>query len=288
MKQNDNTKKIAKNKHVKKIFGRLLICFSVIIVLFFIFPAFNVKKSLRVSFLDVGQGDSSLIQTANGKIVLIDGGPDNLALRRLGESLPFYKRNIDLIIISHYHDDHITGLIEILRRYRVKKIIYASSIGSSLLLDNLFLVARRNNTELIPISKQASISLDNNCALSFINPFILKIPENENNSLITKLDCNKTIFLFSGDNEVGVEKTLIKNGLDIRADIFKASHHGSKTSNTFEFLKVVKPIKVIISVGVDNRFGHPSPEVLKNINELGIDVFRTDRLGTIDIFSNIQ
>lgn len=277
---------MSKNDKTKKIIGRLLICFGVIAALFLIF--FYQKKSLRVSFLDVGQGDSSLIQTANGKIILIDGGPDNLILSRLGERLPFYKKDLDLVVVSHFHDDHITGLIEILRRYKVGKIIYASDLESSSLSDLLFSVARENNITLVAISKQASLRLDNDCTLIFLNPLSLKIKKNENNSLITKLNCVSGKFLFSGDNEIGVEKALLASGLDIQADIFKASHHGSKTSNTYEFLKRVNPFKIIISVGLDNRFGHPSAEVLETINKLKIKVFRTDILGTIDIFSNIK
>ncbi|MFA6514018.1 MAG: MBL fold metallo-hydrolase [Patescibacteria group bacterium] len=277
-----------KNDKTKKITGRLLVCFGVITGLFIIvFPIYQ-KKGLQVSFLDVGQGDSTLIQTANGKIILIDGGPDNLVLNRLGERLPFYKRELDLVVVSHFHDDHITGLIEILRRYKVEKIIYASDLESSSLADLLFSVAKKNNTALIAISKQADIRLDNDCELIFLNPLSLKVKKNENNSLITKLNCVSGRFLFSGDNEVGVEKVLLASDLNIQADIFKASHHGSKTSNTYEFLKAVNPFKIIISVGVDNRFKHPSAEVLEIINKLKIKVFRTDISGTIDISSNIK
>jgi competence protein ComEC len=278
-----------KNKRRKKIFWCLFAFLSVIVLLLFVFLKINEgEKILQVSFLDVGQGDSSLIRTPEGKIILIDGGPDNLTLRRLGEILPFYKRKIDLIIISHFHDDHITGLIEILRRYRVSKIIYGPEIVDSSLFDILSAVALENKTELAAIFSQAKVSLGHDCTVLSINPLSLKVKQDDNNSLITKLDCNFKIFLFSGDNGVAVEKVLLLKNIDIKADIFKASHHGSKTSNTGEFLRAVNPDSIIISVGLDNRFKHPATETLKTMNQLGIKILRTDILGTIDIFSNIQ
>lgn len=288
MTKNNKPDKLNKNPRGNKLFFRLFFC-VVIVLLFFVF-LFNgkTKKNLRVSFFDVGQGDSALIQTPDGQIILIDGGPDNLTLRRLGEKLPFYQREIDLIIISHYHHDHITGLIEIMRRYRVKKIIYGPEIKDSYLFNILSLIAQENNSEFISVFKQAQIRLDEDCFIWFFNPLSLKIKPAENNSLITKLDCYQQKFLFSGDNESAVELALLTAGLNLQADIFKSSHHGSKTSNTLGFLKMINPSKIIISVGADNRFEHPSTEVLKNVNWLGIKVFRTDLMGTIDIFSNIK
>jgi len=243
---------------------------------------------LNVYFLNVGQGDSVLIRTPEHRNILIDGGPDNLVLHRLGEVLPFYIRRLDYIIISHFHDDHISGLIEILKRYQIKKIIFAPSDISSPLTLAFFKEIENKNISIIEIKNTASLHLDSYCDLFFINSGSLKIKNNDNNSLVAKLNCRGKTFLFAGDNEVEAEKALVASSFDLKADIFKASHHGSKTSNTEEFLKAVNPEKIIISVGHDNRFGHPSREVLERVISNKIEVIRTDVLGTIHILANIQ
>ncbi|QQG52451.1 MAG: MBL fold metallo-hydrolase [Candidatus Falkowbacteria bacterium] len=271
-----------KNKYFLIIIGLILLSG----IFLFIFLA--TRNCLRVSFMDVGQGDASLIQTPTGKNILIDGGPDNLVLHRLGEALPFYIRRLDYIIISHFHDDHIIGLVEILKRYRVDKIIFVSPDISSPAVDALQREIKKLNLSVINIIASANLRLDNYCSLFFINPASLNIKDNANNSLVAKLDCGNNKFLFAGDNESGAEAALVKSDFDLRADIFKASHHGSKTSNMENFLEAVSPQKIIISVGKTNRFGHPSPEVLDRVLGRGIDIWRTDIQGTSLILAEIR
>ncbi len=262
----------------------------VFILLFGIFLfIFSVRGNfLRVYFFNVGQGDASLVRTPSNKNILIDGGPDNLILYRLGEVLPFYIRRLDYIIISHFHDDHIIGLVEVLKRYRVGKIIFVSSAISSSAVAIFQEEIKKLNLPLINIKTIGTLRLDNYCDLFFINPASLNIGDNGNNSLTTKLDCADYEFLFAGDNEAEAESALIKSSFDLHADIFKASHHGSKTSNTEAFLETVRPQKMIISAGKDNRFGHPNQEVLDRAEIMGIEVQRTDIDDTIDILAEIR
>jgi competence protein ComEC len=280
-------------KHLKKsplILKNRYFVISVLVVIgyFIFFSVYQAKKIVRVSYLDVGQGDAALIRTPDRKNILIDGGPDNLILRRLGERLPFYVRHLDYLIISHFHDDHITGLIEVLKRYQVNKIIFVSSEISSPAVSALFGEIKKLNISVINMQSSGRLQLDENCILFFVNPSSLNIKDNENNSLVTKLICGNNKFLFAGDNEAEAETALIKSNFDLRADIFKASHHGSKTSNTEAFLRMVAPGKTIISVGKDNRFGHPDQEVLERATKLGIELQRTDINGTIDILAEIK
>jgi len=273
-------------KWLSKIF--LLIVFIIFLFIgrFFIIQSFNFKatneKILQVSFLDVGQGDAAFIKTPKGKIILIDGGPDNLVLWRLGEKMSFYERGIEAIIISHFHDDHVLGLIEILRRYRVTFLIFGPELESSLLINLLVLEAEKNKTEIIKISSLGNLSLDSGCEIFLFNPLSLEIKKNDNNSLLTKLSCGETKFLFSGDNEEEVERALLLSPLDLSANVFKASHHGSKTSNKVEFLRTINPEIMAISAGKNNRFNHPALETLKNAAELEIEVLRTDERGNLD------
>jgi len=248
----------------------------------------NKREKLRVVFLDIGQGDSSFIKTPAGKIILIDGGPDNLVLHRLGERMAFYERKIEAIIVSHWHDDHIVGLIEILKRYRVKHLIFAANLENSFLAKQLLEEATKRKVKIISINSFSSFNLQDQCEILLLNPLTLKVKENSNNSLIAKLNCADLSFLFSGDNEEGVEKALLQSSFDLRASIFKASHHGSKTSNKIDFLKEVNPEVVVISVGANNRFNHPASETLQNIEVLGLDVLRTDESGSLEFSANIK
>lgn len=271
------------------------------IIIFFIFASFfgltviNIglrpkiffhSAGLEVDFLDVGQGDAALIKTPGGKIILIDGGPDNRVLWRLGKNLPFYRRQIDLMIFSHYHEDHITGLIEILRRYRVKKIIYAATDSEITATAGVFLQeAKTRGIPLVIINHQAVLELDEKCFLKLLNPGALGVKSDPNNSLIVKLDCAGDRFLFTGDSSATVEKALLSSDFDLTADIFKASHHGSNSANSEAFLLTANPAALVISVGAGNKFGHPDQRILERAAASGINVKRTDQDGDIKIIS---
>ncbi len=248
-------------------------------------PAFlRCDNRLKISFLDVGQGDSVLIKTPGGQVILIDGGPDNKVLWELGESLPFYRRRIDFLVLSHYHDDHLVGLIEVIKRHRVGTLIYSGKDADSLLIAELLEVVSQNKVALRALDGQARLSFGVDCFLNLLNPDILGIKEDPNNSLVSRLDCNGRRLLSSGDNNEAVEKALLGSGWPLEADIFKASHHGSDTSNSLDFLERIDPRLVVIPVGRDNRFGHPSPGILERIEDFGIRIKRTDQDGRVVIY----
>ena len=239
---------------------------------------------LEISFLDVGQGDSVLIRTPSERVVMIDGGPDDKVLRGLGGRLPFYRRGIDVVVLSHYHDDHIAGLIETIRRYKVRTLIYPGDHRDSLLVAELLEAASETGTKVEALEDRAEISLGEGCGLNLLNPAVLGVPADPNNSIAARLDCPGMRFLSSGDNDRRVEEALIASGWPLEADIFKASHHGSKTANSTAFLEKVSPRLIAVSVGTDNRFGHPSPETIEAIGMLGIPIARTDESGTLVVY----
>lgn len=272
---------------MKKGFVRLIFIIFALIIVISIFAFFlrtNVSKNTpEIDFLDVGQGDSILLKLPNNKRVLIDGGPDNLVIRRLGEYLPFYQRKIDYIIVSHFHDDHIIGLIEIIRRYQVGAIIYINDFKETGISEALFNKAREKQIKLISLKSEININYSAECSINILNPLILGVKIDDNNSLITRLNCQKLSALFTGDNSLAVEAALLNTDIDLGANILKASHHGSKSANLEAFLRRVGPEYFVISVGADNRFGHPFPEILKLVNALNIKVKRTDLDKTIRI-----
>ncbi|MHB8903495.1 MAG: ComEC/Rec2 family competence protein [Patescibacteria group bacterium] len=263
-----------------------LLALSAVIILLINYCVY-LPDRLEVDYLDVGQGDSELIQTRNHQLVLIDGGPDNLVLWRLGEILPFYQKEINYVILSHFHDDHITGLVEIFKRYKVNNFIYLDNYQSPV-LDSLLKAAFNNKVKVTVLNNSARIDLGPGCFLNLLNPNIFKIKADPNNSIITKLECDKNKFLFSGDNSFIVERALLNSDFDLKADILKASHHGSNSANSEAFLKAVAPIDFIISDGKNNKFKHPSPVILERARTLGFRIFRTDEQKTIRIFGLFQ
>lgn len=246
------------------------------------FKSFNLNSAF-VSFFDVSQGDAILIRTPTRKNILIDTGPNNITLERIGESLPYFARSLDYVVISHYHDDHIGALREIFRRYEIKNFIYQANGKSSKIFEDLLLeISKSKETRIINLEKDLEIIFNDDCFLYIFNPLTLSIPEDENNSLLTKLECSDKKFLFSGDNELAVEKALSKSNFDLKSDVLKASHHGSKTSNSLDFLKIVNPVFFVISVGMENRFNHPAESVINRVKSANIKIKRTDLEGNIE------
>jgi len=238
---------------------------------------------LEVDYLDVGQGDSSLIKTPTGQVILIDGGPDKVVLRRLGENLPFNHRRIDLIIISHRHEDHISGLVEVLKRYDVGRIIYAAGGDDNATWETLLAEAKREKVTLSPLTDGLKVAFRPDCYLNLLPPASLGVKADPNNSLAAKLDCLGKKFLWFGDSSSVVENALLKTDWDPVADVFKASHHASNSANGQKFLQAVNPKLVVISVGADNKFGHPAPKVLERLQALAMKFKRTDQAGTVKI-----
>lgn len=283
---NQEKKKINKKSLIKNVSLFLLVIFVFFLGIYLLISGIlNWQPRFEINFFDVGQGDSILIKNMNGNNILIDGGPDNLVLRRLGETLPFWSREIDYLILSHYHDDHLIGLIEVLRRYKINHLVYLENNFSSPLLKIFFSEAEKRKIKIIKLISSARINFSDVCFLDLLNPESLGIKSEANNSVIAKVNCESKKFLFSGDNGFKVENALLEINWDLRADIFKASHHGSNYSNSRAFLKKISPQQIIVSVGADNRFNHPGQKFLELTEELGVKIKRTDQLGNIKIFS---
>jgi len=247
---------------------------------------------LEVDFLDIGQGDSILIKTPMGQNVLIDGGPDNTVIERLGEVLPWWDRTIDLMILTHPHDDHVFGLIDVIKRYNVEKIIYTGVVHSAPAYIAWLELIRDYKIPLVIIDRPQIIELGDSCKLDIIYPLeslLGKETANLNNSsLVIKLIYKNTSFLLTGDAEVEIENLLAERQdfASLRADVLKAGHHGSDTSSSQEFLSAVSPEIVVIQVGKENSFGHPSRRVIKRLERIGAKIYRNDLDGTIKIISD--
>lgn len=251
---------------------------------------YNQSKNLEVDFLDVGQGDAILIKSPFGQNILIDGGPDHKVVEELGKKLPFWDKRIDLMILTHPHDDHVSGLIEVIKRYDIKKILYTGVVHTAPNFLAWLEAVRDKKIPLIIIDRLQKIVLGDDCYLEAIYPdrsLLGRTMDNLNNSsIVNRLVYGKTIFLFMGDAEVKVEKELMDENIDLQADILKIGHHGSDTSSGEEFLRAVSPKIAVMEVGKDNNFGHPNLRVLKRLERIGAKIFRTDINGTVGFISN--
>lgn len=262
----------------------------VILVCIFTLQSFEESKALEVDFFNVGQGDAILIKTPEHQRILIDGGPTNAVVEKLGENMIFYDKNIDLMILTHPHADHLVGLIEVLKRYKVKKILATGAINSTpdylAWLDEI----KKENVLMEIASAGQIIDLGENLKMEIFYPtenFSGKQPDNLNNtSIVAKLVFGDTSFLFTGDAEKEVEDNLVASGVDLKADVLKVGHHGSRNATGQEFLDRVKPKFAVISVGAKNTFGHPNKTVLNRLEKLGVELFRTDEDGDVKMVSD--
>ncbi|MCX6797702.1 MAG: MBL fold metallo-hydrolase [Candidatus Falkowbacteria bacterium] len=264
----------------------LVLCLVFVILFFFALSNDNNSSGVaRIYFFDVGQGDSILIRTPSGQNILIDGGPDKKVLKKLGLVLPFWDRQIDFLILSHPHDDHLLGLIETIRRYQISNII-RTAVQTDTPADNL-LSALSSGRESI-VTKPGEILLKDNCRLDILYPAGPELDKNDlnNTSIVLKLICGSFKLLLAGDSGQKIEKELIAAKVDLKADFLKISHHGSDTASSQEFLETVGAKMATISVGVNNKFNHPAARIISRLKNLGFIVYRTDIDGDIEILVN--
>ena len=248
----------------------------------------GIPGELKVYFLDVGQGDSTLIRTPAGNDILIDGGPDNTVIKKLGQYLPVNDWDIELMILTHPHADHVTGLVEVLKRYEVDKIVMTGVLHTTSDYLTWLDLIRENNITIELIDSQRELAIEDGLSLEIMFPnesFFSQTAENLNNtSIVAKLAYDDTSILFTGDLEI--EEELLNKNLDLSADVYQAGHHGSNNANSYEFLKLVSPKYAVISAGRDNWFGHPHYRTLRTMEKLEIKIFCTDQDGDIVLVSD--
>jgi competence protein ComEC len=278
------------NKKTKLLFS---IIASVAILTFFLYSQYSkagtnnipnlVGPILKVYFFDVGQGDSIFIRTPEGKDILIDGGPDGTVLERLGETLPYWDRTIDLVVLTHPHADHIQGLDDVLKNYQVSEVIETDlkNVTPEEYYFNKLVV---NDGALVEKAiKGEKINLENDLDLEILYPFTYQVEEENINdySVIIKMIYKGRSFLFTGDATAEVEAQILDQNLD--SDFLKVGHHGSRYSSSQKFIEAVSPTVSIISVGAGNSFGHPTKDTLDRLSSVGSRILRTDKAGSIEV-----
>ncbi len=244
----------------------------------------NNNNSVKIDFIDVGQGDSALIMTSKA-CYLIDAGGSLNKEYDVGEriTLPYLEKQgvkkIDAAFVSHRHEDHYLGLLPVISQIPTDVIFINAEPPEDLLL-----IAKEKGIPFALLSGEREITLDDGVLLRILWPEKGHIPylNENNNSMVMILEAKGTRILFTGDIEKETEAILAsKYSTDI--DVLKVAHHGSRTSTSEEWLKKFSPEYSIISVGRNNPYGHPTGEVIKRLEEFGIDIFRTDKMGMIRV-----
>jgi competence protein ComEC len=257
---------------------------------FVFFPQIQARGKLQVVFFSVGQGDSSLVRLPTGEDILIDGGPNNNVLEKLGRSLPFFDRKIELVIVTHPHADHIFGLIEVLERYEVDKVLMTGAENSTDFFEEFLRILEEKNIPVEMADRGDKINFGN-VLMEILWPVNgIEVPDAEkkfnDNSIVFNLKYGGNNFLFTGDATCEAEEEIIKLGSiwansETGFEVLKVPHHGSKTSSCENFLAELKPDAAIISVGKDNKYNLPAAGTVKRLEDFARELFRTDENGDI-------
>lgn len=272
----------------------LAVGISVILLIFSL--TLFYPRDLEVVFIDVGQGDSALIKTAGGTTVLIDGGgkANNPSSEvNIGEKtvIPFLLdygvSKLDLVIGTHGHEDHIQGLSPVLKEFPVDNFVIPD-LKETKEFESLLQIAEQKKIKVTRCQKGEKIRLDSHTYFDVLHPRmkeeIAKSSLN-NSSLVLKLNYKEISMLFVGDIENEVEKNMVAGKDDLKVQVLKVGHHGSASSTSLDFIRRLEPVIAVISVG-KNSFGHPAPQVLERLEELNVNVYRTDYCGAVIIRSD--
>ena len=279
----------------KKKFPLVIWGLSILIVLAVFTLSQQFSSTLRVAFLDVGQGDAIFIQAPGGERILLDGGGQPAFYKRkvdIGEKIvvPFLLKQgvgkLDLILVSHFHEDHVGGLISVLQKIKVSKVMVGQLGTEEPLSRDFWQLVEEKKIPYTVLQRGQILRLRKGVSLQVLHPgqkpLVDTHSDDNNNSMVVKLIYGKASFLLVGDLEAEGEQELIKEmGDKLSCGVLKVGHHGSQFSSQADFLAKVRPELAVISVGAKNSFGHPSVETLERLRKLGAQVYRTDRQGGI-------
>ncbi len=244
--------------------------------------------TLAISFLDVGQGDSIFIQSPSGVQVLIDGGPDRSVLRELGQIMPWWDRTIDVVIATHPDADHVSGLVDVLERYRVSYMLEPGVQHDTPQAESMLESVANEDAVYMHARRGQVIDLGDGVRLEILFPDRdVGGLETNTASIVAKLVYGDTSFLLTGDSPDSIERYLVqRDGAALKSNVLKAGHHGSKTSSSLLFVGFISPEYAVFSRGCDNTYGHPHEEVRTIFERLKIKTLDTCLDGRVTFVSD--
>ena len=252
---------------------------------YFIWQAvvFAYDNKLHIYFLDVGQGDAILIRTPNHKNILVDGGPDDSVIYKLFEVLPIWDRQIDLMVLTHPQADHVTGLLEVLDRFKVKEIL-ATFAEYPTKTNQEWLTKVSNYGCVLNWADASDDYYFGEVYWDTLWPINLDSASDDVNedSVTARVNYGNYSVLLTGDIGFPTESELLDIYSDINSTVLKVGHHGGKYASSEEFLFAARPEIAVISVG-QNSYGHPSADTLNRLNNVGAEVYRIKKQGKLEI-----
>lgn len=251
-------------------------------------PPVPSTAKLKVHFIDVGQGDSILIQLPSGQTALIDGGSASAAGTVISHLKAAGVSKIDHLIATHPHEDHIGGLINVIQEFAVGKVYMPRVVHTSKTYENILLTIKAKGLKVTPAKAGLTLDCGPEVKLTFVAPNSESYENVNSYSAVLKLSYGSASFLFTGDAEALSEQEILAAKTDVTADVLKVGHHGSNTSTSGPFLEAVSPDIAVISVGEGNSYGHPSQQVIAALTKAKAEIYRTDLHGTIVVVSNGQ
>lgn len=279
---------------VVRIKNRVMLALLIItfVLSLFSFSFASTQKLLTVNFINVGQGDGILIQTPEGKNVLVDSGPNTAENAVLSYMKSKGVKKLNIIVATHPHEDHIGNMDVIIHDFAVGKVYAPNVTTNTKAFESFLLAVKDKGLKLLIPDVGQNISPDSKVKMIVLSPNKKDRYDDLNDySIVIKMEYGKTSFLLMGDATSNIEEKILHNSklkAMLKSDVLKVGHHGSKYSSTSAFLNTVKPKYAVISVGKDNPYGHPSPLTLSKLKSLGAEILRTDKQGTITITSDGQ
>lgn len=247
---------------------------------------------LRVTFLDIGQGDAIFIQSPSGAQMLIDGGKNRAVIRQLSKVMPLFDRSIDVVLGTHPDADHIGGLPDVLKRYRASLIVHSSVLDPGGVDAQAFdaAIAREKEDGAAEMTAERGqvIDLGDGARFEILFPD-REVANVETNlgSIVGRLVYGDTSFMLTGDSPKEIEQYLVQlDGTNLQSNVLKAGHHGSRTSSSLSFVGFVSPEYAVFSRGCDNSYGHPHEEVVATMAGLGIPTLDTCLDGDVTFVSD--
>lgn len=271
-------------------YGKVLaVSFFVIaigVTIFFLY-SLTLPKKLHVTFFDVGQGDSILIQTPSGHEVLIDGGATSLVVKKLSKKMGYFDKHLDVMIATHDDADHITGLVPTLARYEVGTVITSSVDGTSGIDRELDSAVMHEGAQVHVGVQGEYVDFGDGVVMHILYPLTRDEHGDTNDaSVVTLITYGKHSFLLTGDLSKEREPQALTEELPSFVTVYKAGHHGSKTSSGEALLSRIHPEYVVISAGRDNKYGHPHKETLERLTKYSKEILSTSERGDIEFVSD--